>query len=73
MTDRSSQHIDRSAATETVRVTVIRETGVTPMSSRKHEVCWDFGVPPREAPFEVVRDRRRARSHRVAARSVGGR
>ncbi len=56
MTDRSSQHIDRSAAPETVRVTVIRETGVTPMSSRKHEVCWDFGVPPREAPFEVVRD-----------------
>lgn len=37
-----------------VHVTVIREPGVTPMSPRKREVCWDFGIPPRESPEEIV-------------------
>lgn len=39
-----------------VKVTVIREPGVAPMSPRKREVCWDFGIPPREAPHEIARN-----------------
>lgn len=41
---------------QNVRVTVIREAGMTPMTPRKREVCWDFGIPPREPPTEVVSD-----------------
>lgn len=41
---------------QVVNVTVIREPGVTPMTPRKREVCWDFGIPPREAPREIVSD-----------------
>lgn len=37
-----------------VNLTVIRETGVTSMSGRKREVCWDFGIPPRETPKTIV-------------------
>ncbi|HPF40952.1 MAG TPA: hypothetical protein PK093_20135 [Phycisphaerae bacterium] len=37
-----------------VHVTVIREPGLSPMSPRKREICWDFGIPPREAPHEIV-------------------
>ncbi|MFQ5430446.1 MAG: ATP-binding cassette domain-containing protein [Phycisphaerae bacterium] len=29
-------------------VRVIREPGFTPMTPRKREVCWRFGIPPRE-------------------------
>ena len=56
MADRPHRHIDVSKPVATVRVTVIREAGVTPMSDRKHEVCWDFGVPAREPPYEVIRE-----------------
>ncbi|MCB9858411.1 MAG: AAA family ATPase [Phycisphaerales bacterium] len=46
--------MDSSAAAHIVKVTVIREPGVAPMSARKREICWDFGIPPREAPCEIV-------------------
>lgn len=35
-------------------VRVIREPGFVGMTPRRREVCWDFGVPAREAPFSVV-------------------
>ncbi len=44
------------ASTLSVKVTVIREPGVAPMTVRKREVCWDFGIPPREDPYEIVND-----------------
>lgn len=37
-----------------VRIHVIREPGYTPMTARKREVCWDFGIPPREEPFSIA-------------------
>ena len=36
-----------------VNLEVIREPGFAPMTARKREVCWKFGIPPREAPFAV--------------------
>jgi ABC-type lipoprotein export system ATPase subunit len=33
---------------------VIREPAFVPMSERKREICWNFGIPPREQPFVVV-------------------
>lgn len=35
-------------------VRVIREPAFVGMTPRRREVCWDFGVPAREAPFAVV-------------------
>lgn len=32
---------------------VIREPAFVPMSPRKREICWNFGIPPREPPFVV--------------------
>ncbi|MBN2561733.1 MAG: hypothetical protein JXQ75_12465 [Phycisphaerae bacterium] len=39
-----------------MKISVIREPGFTPMTSRKREVCWDFGIPPREEPFTIAED-----------------
>lgn len=32
---------------------LIQEPGLAPMSERKRAICWQFGVPPREAPFPL--------------------
>ncbi|MEK6642978.1 MAG: AAA family ATPase [Planctomycetota bacterium] len=40
------------------RVRVIREPAFVPMTARRREVCWDYGVPAREEPFCVVEDLR---------------
>lgn len=37
-----------------VPIRVIREPGLTPMTSRKREICWRFGIPPREPPFAIA-------------------
>ncbi|MBX3395700.1 MAG: ATP-binding cassette domain-containing protein [Phycisphaerae bacterium] len=37
-----------------VEVHVIREPAVTPMTERKREICWNYGIPTREAPFAVA-------------------
>lgn len=37
-----------------VRVHVIREPGVSMMTLRKREICWNYGIPPREAPRTLV-------------------
>ena len=37
-------------------VRIIREPGYTPMTPRKREVCWNFGIPPREQPFAITGD-----------------
>lgn len=37
-----------------IRAQVIREPGVTTMTPRKREICWNYGVPPREAPYAVA-------------------
>ena len=39
-----------------LRIFVVREPACTPMTPRKREVCWDFGIPPREEPFTVAAD-----------------
>ncbi|MFH1418095.1 MAG: AAA family ATPase [Planctomycetota bacterium] len=41
---------------DTVSLRVIREPAYVPMSPRKHEVCWNFGIPPREEPFVIGED-----------------
>ncbi len=41
-----------------LRLRVIREPAVTPMSPRKRAVCWDFGIPPHEPPNSVADDLR---------------
>jgi ABC-type lipoprotein export system ATPase subunit len=46
----------KSQGVRTDSITVIREPAVTVMTPRKREICWDFGIPPREAPFTVVED-----------------
>ncbi len=33
---------------------VIREPGVVPMSPRMREICWDFGIAPREAAVVIA-------------------
>lgn len=32
---------------------VFREPAVAPMTARKQEICWNYGIPPREAPYSV--------------------
>jgi ABC-type ATPase involved in cell division len=32
---------------------VIREPAFVPMSPRRRQICWDFGIPPREGPFVI--------------------
>src|ERR1043166_2731277 len=39
---------------QTFRLRIIREPGVTTMTPRKREVCWTFGIPPREEPFAIA-------------------
>jgi len=39
-----------------VNLRVIREPGFAPMTARKREVCWKFGIPPRESPFTLGED-----------------
>jgi len=46
-----SKHSDLGRKLE---LRVIREPAFVPMSPRKREICWNFGVPPREQPFVVV-------------------
>lgn len=42
---------DRPSIDEkTLKINVIREPACVPMSRRMREVCWDFGIPPRESP-----------------------
>lgn len=35
-------------------INVIREPAVVPMSPRMREICWDFGIPPRETPTVIA-------------------
>lgn len=37
-----------------VEIRIIREPAMTSMTPRKRMVCWDFGIPPREAPRVIV-------------------
>lgn len=37
-----------------ISVRIIREPAFTPMTERKNEVCWNFGIPPREEPFVIA-------------------
>lgn len=37
-----------------IEVNVIREPGVALMTPRKREICWNYGIPPREAPFAIA-------------------
>lgn len=46
--DRASDGVGRR-----IDVHVIREPGVTVMTPRKREICWNYGIPPRELPFAV--------------------
>lgn len=39
-----------------IRLHVIREPAYVPMTPRKQEICWNFGVPPREPPFVIADD-----------------
>lgn len=39
-----------STGQRVLTLNVIREPAVTPMSPRMRKICWDFGIPPREAP-----------------------
>ncbi len=41
-----------------LKLSVIREPAYTPMTPRKRNVCWDFGIPAREKPFSIVEDLR---------------
>ncbi len=41
------------AAARRIAVEVIREPAMAPMTPRKRQVCWDYGIPPREAPYVV--------------------
>jgi ABC-type lipoprotein export system ATPase subunit len=40
----------------TCHLRIIREPAYVPMTPRKRQICWDFGIPPREEPFLVVDD-----------------
>ncbi|HWL92301.1 MAG TPA: hypothetical protein VNT79_02100 [Phycisphaerae bacterium] len=42
------------AAGQRIDLCVIREPGITAMSARKREICWNYGIPPREAPYAVA-------------------
>ncbi len=47
---------DRGSEKESLKISVIREPSFTPMTVRKRDICWDFGIPPRETPFTIVED-----------------
>ncbi len=37
-----------------IALTVIREPALTAATERKRELCWDFGIPPREPPTVIA-------------------
>lgn len=37
-----------------IELRIIREPGFAPMTTRKREICWSFGIPPREAPYAIA-------------------
>ncbi|MCG8405347.1 MAG: ATP-binding cassette domain-containing protein [Phycisphaerales bacterium] len=41
---------------EKIKLRIIREPGFAPMTTRKRDVCWNFGIPPREAPYVIADD-----------------
>ncbi len=43
----------RPKPASTINLRVIREPAFVPMTPRKREVCWNFGIPPREEPFVI--------------------
>ena len=50
----NSHRRPEDAAARTLTLNVIREPAVVPMSPRMREVCWDFGIPPRETPTIIA-------------------
>lgn len=48
-------HEKTDTAAAELHLRVIREPALTPISPRKRAICWDFGIPPHEAP-QVVTD-----------------
>lgn len=50
--------MERSTLLKELRINVIREPACVDMSPRIREVCWDFGIPPREQPAAIVEDLR---------------
>lgn len=46
---------DHGETTE-LKITIIREPACVPMTPRMREICWDFGIPPREPPATLVED-----------------
>jgi len=45
--------VDRAIG-KRLTLNVIREPAAVAMSHRMREVCWDFGIPPRETPSVVI-------------------
>ena len=39
---------------DTCHLRIIREPAYVPMTPRKRQICWDFGISPREEPFVIV-------------------
>ena len=58
--------MERSKPTRELRINVIREPACVELSPRMREVCWNFGIPPRERPAAIVEDLRL----RVEPRSI---
>lgn len=44
----------RSGNGYSINVRVIREPAFVPMTPRKREICLDYGIPPREAPYTIA-------------------
>src|SRR2546426_888994 len=51
---------ERATTAAAVEVSVIREPGCIPFSTRMREVCWNFGVAPREGPVVIAESLRLA-------------
>lgn len=43
-----------SSSARQIRLRVIREPAATRLSPRVREICWDYGVPPRETPRTIA-------------------
>ena len=54
--DARSKGDGRGENEQRINLSVIREPGFAEMTPRKREVCWRFGIPPREAPFTIAPD-----------------
>ena len=37
-----------------IRINVIHEPAIVPMTPRKRDICLNFGIPPREAPHVIA-------------------